>query len=107
MVVFIKQNSPETREKLKNAGYSICVCASFFNSIWLDYHPDSSDCSDFFDEIHGIGYTDECEGLWDLTPEERIKAWLSQDGYFDKEREFFDTVDEFLAKYPKKKYKEE
>lgn len=101
MIVFIKQNSPEIREKLRNAGYSICVCASFVDSIWLDYHPDSSGCSDFYKEIHGVGYTDVGEVLWELTPEERIKTQLSQDGYFDKEREFFDTVEEFLAKYPK------
>lgn len=97
MVVFIKQNSPEIREKLQDAGYSICDCALFVSSIWLDYHPDSNFCK----EIHGVGYTDETEGLRDLTSEERIETWLSRDGYFDKEREFFDTVEEFLAKYPK------
>lgn len=101
MVVFIKQNSPEIRKKLQDAGYSICNCASFVGSIWLDYHPGCSGL-DFYKEIHGVGYTDEVEGLCDLAPEERIKVWLSQDGYFDKEREFFDTVEEFLVKYPKK-----
>lgn len=101
MVVFIKQNSPEIREKLQQAGYSICNCASFVGSIWLDYHPDSSGCSDFYKEIHGVGYADISERLCNLTPEERIKTWLSQDGYFDKEREFFDTVEEFLVKYHK------
>ena len=99
MTVFIKQNSPEIRKKLQDAGYSICNCALFVSSIWLDYHPDSNFCK----EIHGVGYTDETEGLRDLTPEERIETWLSRDGYFDKEREFFDTVEEFLVKYPKSK----
>lgn len=97
MIVFIKQNSPEIRKKLQDAGYSICNCALFVGSIWLSYHPDLS----FYKEIHGVGYTDEVEGLWDFTPEERIETWLSRDGYFDKEREFLDTVEEFLAKYPK------
>jgi len=97
MVVFIKQNSPEIREKLQDAGYSICHCALFVDAIWLDYHPDSNLCKG----IHGVGYTDEVEGLLDLTPEERIETWLSRDGHFDKEREFFDTVEEFLVKYPK------
>ena len=97
MVVFIKQNSPEVRKKLEDAGYSICHCASFIDSIWLDYHPDSKLCRD----IHGVGYTDEVEGMLDKTPEERIEAWLSVDNYFDSEREFYDTVEEFLIKYPK------
>lgn len=98
MVVFIKQNSPEIRKKLKKAGFSVCHCTSFTDSIWLDYHPDSKD---LYRDIHGVGYTDESEGMLDKTPEERIEAWLSIDNYFDSEREFYDTVEEFLIKYPK------
>ena len=39
-IVFIKDNSPEIRKKLKEAEYSVCICANFEDSIWLDYHPD-------------------------------------------------------------------
>ena len=98
MVVFIKQNSPEIRKKLEDAGYSLCQCASFVDSIWLDYHPD---CKDMYKDIHGVGYTDEVEGLLYLTPQERIDTWLESLDYFDSDREFFDTVEEFLIKYSK------
>ena len=97
MVTFIKQNSPEVRKKLEQAGFSICTCASFDDSVWLDYHPGS----EYISDIHGIGYTDEVEGLLDLTPEERVEKLLSRPDYFDKDREFFDTVEEFLDKYNK------
>ena len=38
-VVFIKENSPEIRSKLEKAGFSICICATFEDSIWLNYSP--------------------------------------------------------------------
>lgn len=97
MIVFIKQNSPEIRKKLGDAGYSVCHCAEFEDAIWLDYHPF---IMEMYRDIHGVGYTDECEGLLDWTPEERIKAWLGREDFFDEDREFYDTVEQFLEKYP-------
>lgn len=60
-VVFIKENSPEVRSKLKKAGFSVCICASFKDSIWLEYHPYEK----FPFDIHGFGYCDP--GDWDAT----------------------------------------
>lgn len=98
-IVFIKDNSPEIRKKLKEAGYSVCICASFEDSIWLDCHPEDK----YPFDIHGTGYTDP--GDWDekYTPLERIKMRLEAEDWYSDEREFYDTVEEFLEKYPKPK----
>lgn len=98
-IVFIKENSPEIREKLKDAGFSVCICASFEDSIWLDYSPEGN----FQFDIHGIGYDSEDEwGLKHLLPKERIEEWLKMEGVITKDREFFNTVDEFLEIYGRK-----
>jgi len=99
--VFIKQNSPEIRKKLEDAGYYVCACAKFKDSVWLVYHPDEH----FYRDIHGVGGTDKTDGeeINKLSPEERIKVWLTWDDYFSKEREFFETVDDFLKAYPNPK----
>ena len=98
-VVFITNNSPEIRKKLEEAGFSICICAKFEDSVWLDYYPESNHTFD----IHGTGYTDK--GDWDekYSPLERIKIRLEIKDYYSEEREFFDTVDEFLEKYERNK----
>ena len=96
-IVFIKQNSPEIREKLKEAGYTICVCASFVDSIWLDYHPDTDG---LYKDIHGIGYADE-DDEDTMTPIQRIEGRLKLDWYYSEDKEFYETVEEFLEKYPK------
>ena len=93
--VFIQQNSPEIRQKLEDAGFSICVCALFDDSIWLVYHPDDP----FPYDIHGEGYTNVEDCALDLKPLDRIQRRLAEEGYYSKEREFFDTVEAFLEKY--------
>jgi hypothetical protein len=93
--VFITQNSPEIIQKLKDAGFSICACVFFDGSIWLGYHPDNL----FPYAIHGEGYADEEDCDLDLKPLDRIQRRLAEESYYSKEREFFDTVEEFLKKY--------
>lgn len=93
--VFITQNSPEIRQKLEDAGFSICACALFDCSIWLVYHPDDP----FPYDIHGEGYADGCDCDLDLKPLDRIQHRLAKEGYYSKEKEFFDTVEDFLKKY--------
>lgn len=97
MIVFIKENSYIVRCKLRDAGFTICGCAYSEDSIWLDYHPDSTLPFD----IHGVGYCEQYEPVEELSPIERIEYWLKEKEYFPKEREFFDTVDDFLKKYSK------
>mgnify|MGYP006991635829 CR=1 FL=1 len=51
---FIRKNTLELRDKLKELGYHICPCALFEDSVWLH-------TSFFTDEptVHGIGFVDE------------------------------------------------
>ena len=95
-IVFIKENSPEVRKKLRRAGFEVCACAEFKDSIWLDYHPYHDS---LHKNIHGVGYTED-DGD-NRTPLERIEDYLQICGYFSNEREFFNSVDDFLEMYPK------
>ena len=94
-IVFIKQNSPEVRRELKDAGFSLCVCTRFKDAIWLTYLPDL----DLPFDIHGEGFADDDDCDLALKPIDRIKLRAAQKGYYPKEREFFCTVEEFLKKY--------
>lgn len=99
-IVFITDNSKEIRNKLKEAGFTICDCAEFEDSIWLTYHPDYKMPFD----IHGTGYTDKGDWEEKYSPLERIKMRLKESGYYSEEREFYNTVEEFLNKYGNKKH---
>lgn len=49
---FIRKNTPEIREKLKELGYRICACASFASNIWLYTYIDKEyNCY----TVHGFG----------------------------------------------------
>lgn len=52
--IFLRTNNEEIREKIKNAGFSVCACAEFDHASWLVSHPNTSMCFD----IHGEGYWD-------------------------------------------------
>lgn len=49
----LKENSEAIREKIRDAGIRVCVCASFNGTIWLDYSTVVSN------GVHGLGYGDE------------------------------------------------
>jgi hypothetical protein len=53
--VVLKQNSPEIRKRIEDAGISLCPCASFDDNSWLDYHVG---LGAYFD-VHGLGYDSE------------------------------------------------
>lgn len=90
-VVFITDNNEEIRKKLREAGFSVCICASFSDSIWLCYHPDLNMSFD----IHGLGYYINEE--LDLTPLQRVNKILEESKYPNKE--VYKTVEEFLEHY--------
>lgn len=46
---FIRKNTPELRDKLKELGYRICPCALFKDSVWLSISFINTPT------IHGIG----------------------------------------------------
>jgi hypothetical protein len=98
-IVFITNNSEKIRNKLKESGFSICDCAYFPDSVWLDYHPDEN-CFTF--DIHGEGYCDEGDWEEKYSPLKRIQMRLKESDYYSEEREFYSTVEEFLKVYSKK-----
>ena len=53
MVIVLKDNSKQIRDKIESAGIHVCVCAKFRDACWLDYHP----C--ILKEVHGVGYWGE------------------------------------------------
>ena len=53
--VVLKQNSSKIRKRIKNAGISLCPCASFDDNSWLDCH---LGLGAYFD-VHGLGYDSE------------------------------------------------
>ena len=50
MTIILKENSEAIRNRIEEAGIKVCICASFKDSCWLDYHPGITD------EVHGVGY---------------------------------------------------
>ena len=96
-IVFIRKNSPEIRKRLKEAGFSICIYASFEDSVWLYYYPEEK----FPYDIHGEGFADIEDPCYELPSLERIQSRLNTDWYHSKEREFFDDIEEFIKKYGK------
>ena len=48
-VILLKQNSPEIRQKIRDAGLDLCHCAEFVDSDWLDFYPSVG-------SVHGSGY---------------------------------------------------
>lgn len=49
-MILLKVNSKLIRERLKKAGFSICPCCEFGQSVWLSFTPNITF------NIHGIGY---------------------------------------------------
>lgn len=55
---FIRKNNPDLRQKLKELGYEICICATWKKSVWLD-----TSLLDKEAFVHGIGYSDPWETI--------------------------------------------
>lgn len=68
-VIVLKQNSPEIRQKIKDAGISVCICAEFVDACWLDYHVGLGATYD----VHGLGYDGG-----EMTGEEQIALFLHE-----------------------------
>ena len=64
MKAFIRKNTKELRNKLKNMGYTICPCTEYENAVWLDI-------LDLNNSIHGVGFVEE-----DLTGRKTVQAEL-------------------------------
>lgn len=67
---FIRDNTSDIQENLKNIGYHICPCCNFKDAVWLSTLPSNG-------TVHGIGYTDETRPL---TVEKELELFLYQNG---------------------------
>lgn len=50
---FIRKNTSELRNKLKELGHTICICTEFNDARWLTINPQAPYT------VHGVGYTSE------------------------------------------------
>lgn len=48
---FIRKDTPELRQRLRDLGYKICPCSDFEGSIWLSILPING-------TVHGVGFCD-------------------------------------------------
>jgi len=68
---FIRINTLELRNKLKDLGYKICVCCEFKDAKWINNLI-------FNSTIHGIGYSDETRLLNNWTVEDELNLFLEE-----------------------------
>lgn len=66
-VFVLKQNTPEIRERIRQAGIDVCFCADFVDADWLDYHTAVANA------VHGNGYPYE-----GMTKEETRAMFLNE-----------------------------
>lgn len=77
----LKRNSEAIRRKIKKAGIDVCICATFKDADWLDFHPNITN------SVHGVGYPHE-----GMTKEETLAMFE----YECEEPVYCKTVDEFI-----------
>lgn len=70
---FIRKNTLELQEKLKEMGYHICPCCNFDNAVWLVNLTQNS-------SIHGIGYSDE---TMPMTVTEALRQFTAETSAID------------------------
>lgn len=93
-VLVLKQNSPEIRGCIENAGITVCPCAAFNEDSWLDYHVG---LTVYFD-VHGLGYNSE-----EMSSEEHIALFLHETP--EEDIIWCKDVEEFIELIKKYKYK--
>lgn len=84
MALVLKDNSPEIREKIRQAGIDVCSCAEDKDSVWLDFMN--------INGVHGVGYSDETDG--NLTVEQELARFQAE----VKDIVYCKDVDEFIDK---------
>ena len=78
----LKENNEEIRRKIRDAGIDVCVCSSFYDADWLDYHTTVGG-------VHGNGYPYE-----GMTKEETRALFLHE----VQNPVYCHDVDEFIAR---------
>lgn len=84
MTLVLKDNSPEIREKIRQAGIDVCSCAEHKDSVWLDFMN--------INGVHGVGYSDETDG--NLTVEQALARFQVD----VKDIVYCKDVNEFITK---------
>lgn len=93
MTLILRENSEEIRQKIKDAGIDVCLCASFKNAVWLTYG--------YTDSVHGVGYYGSENGTRSVM--EEICSFILD----CKQPHFCKDVDEFIADiYDMRDYKD-
>ena len=69
MTYILRDNNEEIRQKILDSGIGVCVCASFEDACWLDFHT-----SIHGKEVHGVGYYGEETN----TQEEELKRFVNE-----------------------------
>ena len=73
---FIRKNTKELQQKLKNLGYSICKCYNYDNAVWLKTYISNKEGRY---EVHGVGYdSDEINLMGYDTIEKRLNFFLDE-----------------------------
>lgn len=78
----LKENSEAIRQKIRDAGIDVCLCAQFIDADWLDYHTSVG-------SVHGNGYPYE-----GMTKEETRALFLHE----VKNPVYCKNVDVFIEK---------
>lgn len=69
---YIRKNTKELRDRLKEIGYTICKCCYFNDAVWLDTLPQNG-------TAHGVGYVSE--GV--KSQEEELSRYVAEDNGID------------------------
>lgn len=83
-ILVLKDNSPEIRDKIKTSGITVCPCAEFKNSVWLDYSG--------INGVHGVGYYSEDVGTKSI--QEELDRFVAE----NKDIIFCQDVDDFILR---------
>ena len=81
----LRKNNKAIRKKIENAGIHVCVCASFKNACWLDYHTMVAN------SVHGVGYYGGDSGT--NSQEEELARFVAE----AKNLIYCANVDEFIS----------
>lgn len=77
---FIRHNSKELRDKLKELGYKICPCCTFEGAEWLTTYP-------LTNSVHGVGFANKEKNPNEDSPFEtqqiEFNSFISDDMYID------------------------
>jgi len=88
IIYVLKDNSPEIRKQIEDAGIHVCICAEFKDACWLDYLTN-------LNNVHGVGYWGEGTN----SQKEELERFVSE----SKNLIWCNSVEEFITDIKKSK----